>query len=125
MPRTAAATDVYSAIAEPRRRAIFAFVCAEERSVNEVVEGLRMDQPSVSKHLRILREVDLVHVRQEGRRRFYSANRDALDPVQSWISECERLWHRHLDAIQERAESGRASRPHSHPSNTDQPLEDG
>jgi DNA-binding transcriptional ArsR family regulator len=104
MPRAAADSDVYNAIAEPRRRAILELVCAGEHAVNDVVDALGMDQPSVSKHLRVLREVELVSVRQDGRRRLYSADPAALSPVRMWVERCERLWERHLDAIKERAE---------------------
>jgi DNA-binding transcriptional ArsR family regulator len=109
MARAAAHSDVYNAIAEPRRRAILELVCSGERAVNEVAEVLEMDQPSVSKHLRVLREVDLVSVRRDGRQRLYSGTPDALRPVQEWAAECERIWTRHLDRIQRRAE-GRSRR---------------
>lgn len=108
MARAPAASDVYNAIAEPRRREIFELVCRGERSVGEVVASLGMDQPAVSKHLRVLREVDLVSVRRDGRLRLYAANAGALEPVHDWICACERLWNRHLDAIQKRAEDSKA-----------------
>lgn len=110
MPRVAADFDVYSAIAEPRRRAIFELVCGEEMAVGEVASTLDLDQPSVSKHLRVLREVHLVRARRDGRRRLYSADPEALAPVEAWMRRCERMWNRHLDRIRERAE-GRARRP--------------
>ena len=105
MARASAASDGYNAIAEPRRRAILELVCAGEHAVNEVAEALDLDQPSVSKHLRVLREVDLVNVRRDGRRRLYSADPEALAPVDAWIRKCERTWERHLDGIKERAEA--------------------
>lgn len=105
MARAAADSDVYNAIAEPRRRAILELVCSREHAVNEVVDALEMDQPSVSKHLRVLREVDLVNVRRDGRRRLYSADPHALSPIRSWVEKCERIWEGHLDSIKERAES--------------------
>lgn len=109
MARAAAASDVYNAIAEPRRRAILELVCSRELAVNDVAEALEIDQPSVSKHLRVLRDVDLVNVRRDGRRRLYSADPAALRPVREWVLECERIWSRHLDRVQRRAErsSGR------------------
>lgn len=110
MGRAAADSDVYNAIAEPRRRAILELVCAREHGVNEIAGVLGMDQPSVSKHLRVLRAVDLVRVRREGRRRIYSADPRALEPIQAWMAKCERIWERHLDAIQERAEARARSR---------------
>jgi DNA-binding transcriptional ArsR family regulator len=104
MARAAADSDAFNAIAEPRRRAILELVCSGERAVSELAEALEMDQPSVSKHLRVLREVDLVSVREDGRRRLYSATPGALRPIREWVSECERIWNRHLDAIKRRAE---------------------
>lgn len=115
MARAPAASDVYNAIAEPRRRAILEIVCAGERAVNEVADLLELDQPSVSKHLKVLREVDLVRVRRDGRRRFYSADLAALEPVREWVATCERMWSRHLDAIQRRAEAAASGRTESEP----------
>jgi len=105
MARAATTSDVYNAIAEPRRRAIFELVADGEIAVSEVVESLGFDQPSVSKHLRVLREVNLVTVRKEGRRRMYSANPKALQTVHAWVGRFERLWNHQLDAIQRRAET--------------------
>jgi DNA-binding transcriptional ArsR family regulator len=105
MARAAADSDVYNAIAEPRRRAILELVCGGEYAVGEVAESLGMDQPSVSKHLRVLRGVDLVAMRRDGRRRIYSADPRALDPIQAWVNKCERIWERHLDSIKHRAEA--------------------
>ncbi len=105
MARAATTSDVYNAIAEPRRRAILELLCEAERAVNDVADELDLDQPSVSKHLRVLREVDLVNVRRDGRRRLYSANADALRPVHEWVTMFERFWSRQLDAIQTRAEA--------------------
>jgi DNA-binding transcriptional ArsR family regulator len=105
MARAAATSDVYNAIAEPRRRAIFEMVCEEERGVSDVVARLGIDQPSVSKHLRVLREVNLVTVRRDGRRRLYSANAEALRPVHTWVGGFEHFWNQQLDAIQARAET--------------------
>lgn len=105
MARAATTSDVYNAIAEPRRRAIFELVCGQERAVNEVVAALDMDQPSVSKHLRVLKEVNLVTVRKDGRRRLYAANAEALKPVHEWVERFEAFWNHQLDAIQARAEA--------------------
>ena len=110
MARAATTSDVYNAIAEPTRRAIFELLCEAERAVNDVVLELDMDQPSVSKHLRVLREVDLVDVRREGRRRIYSAKPAALQPVGTWVKKFERYWERQLDQIKERAERHRTAR---------------
>lgn len=105
MARLSAVSDVYAAIAEPRRRAILELVCTGEHAVGDVADSLRIDQPSVSKHLKILREVDLVKVRRDGRRRLYSADPRALEPIAEWVEQCERIWERHLDSIKERAEA--------------------
>ena len=107
MPRAAPTSDVYNAIAEPSRRAILELVSEDERAVNELVAELGVDQPSMSKHLRVLRDVDLVTVRRDGRRRLYSANARALRPVHRWVRRFERLWNQQLDAIQARAEAKR------------------
>ena len=104
MARAATTSDVYNAIAEPRRRAIFQLLCEAERAVNEVVAELAMDQPSVSKHLRVLREVDLVTVRRDGRLRYYRGNAKALEPIHAWVAQFERYWSGQLDRIKARAE---------------------
>jgi DNA-binding transcriptional ArsR family regulator len=103
--RAATTSDVFNAIAEPRRRAIFELLCEAERAVNEVVLELGIDQPSVSKHLRVLREVDLVSMRRDGRQRIYRGNAEPLRSVHEWVRTFEQLWNRQLDAIQEKAEA--------------------
>ena len=110
MARAATTSDVYNAIAEPRRRAILELVGRGEIAVGEMVDELGMDQPSVSKHLRVLREVDLVDVRRDGRRRLYSTNAEKLKPVYDWVGSFERLWNHQLDSIRECAESGHSER---------------
>ena len=113
MARAAAHSDVFNAIAEPRRRAILELVCAGEHAVNQVADALEMDQPSVSKHLRVLREVDLVTVRRDGRRRLYRADPEGLATVEAWVETCTRIWERHLDSIKERAEARATDRRES------------
>ena len=116
MARAAADSDVFNAIAEPRRRAILELVCHGEHAVNEVVEALEMDQPSVSKHLRVLREVNLLRMRKDGRRHLYSVDPDALSTVRRWVERCERIWEEHLDSIKRRAEArSSTSRPENEP----------
>ena len=105
MARAATTSDVYNAIAEPRRRAILEYLAASERAVNEVVAELGIDQPSVSKHLRVLKEVNLVTMRRSGRHRLYAANARTLRTVHDWVKGFEKLWNRQLDAIQRRAEA--------------------
>jgi len=105
MGRAATTSDVYNAIAEPRRRAIIDLLFEGERQVNDLARRLQMEQPSVSKHLRVLREVKLVNVRRDGRLRLYSANAEMLRPVHEWVRRFERHWNHQLDSIQEHAEA--------------------
>lgn len=104
MPRALTTSDAFNAIAEPRRRAILELLCESDRAVNDVVELLGFDQPSVSKHLRVLRKVELVKVRSNGRRRIYSANPKALKPVAVWVHKLEQFWDHHLGQIKVTAE---------------------
>src|SRR5712691_1999928 len=97
-------SDVFNAIAEPRRRAILDALASRERPVGEVVATLRMAQPSVSKHLRVLRDVGLVQVRRDGRRMLYRTNAEAIRPLHEWTSTFERFWRHQLNRIKERAE---------------------
>ncbi len=92
MARAATTTDAFNAVAEPRRRDILDALADGERPVNELVELLGLAQPQVSKHLRVLREVGAVEVRDAGRQRLYRLNGDALRPIHEWISNYERLW---------------------------------
>ena len=86
-------------MAEPRRRQILDLLSARERPVNELVELLGLAQPQVSKHLRVLREVGLVDVREDGRQRFYRLNAAPLRPIHAWVQAYERLWTERLDAL--------------------------
>jgi DNA-binding transcriptional ArsR family regulator len=99
MPRAATTTDAFNAVAEPRRREILELLAAGERPVNEVVRMLGMSQPLVSKHLRVLREVGVVEVRGEGRRRLYRLNAQALRPIHDWVKGYERFWSGRLDRL--------------------------
>lgn len=113
MARASTTSDVYNAIAEPRRREILELLGGDERSVGELVAALDIGQSTVSEHLGVLREVELVRVRKAGRRRLYSVNVEALEPVHRWIARIERFWSDQLDGIQSRAESKRRERtPH-------------
>ena len=105
MPRAATNSDVFNAIAEPRRRAILRLLAPGERPVGEVVAALRLTQPSVSKHLRVLQEVGLVRARRDGRRVFYRTNADAIKPLHEWAGTFERYWRKQLRRIKQRAES--------------------
>jgi DNA-binding transcriptional ArsR family regulator len=99
MARAATTTDVFNAIAEPRRRELLDELADGERSVNELVERLGLAQPLVSKHLRVLREVGAVRVRDDGRRRMYSVDAGALKPLYDWVSPYERMWSERFDAL--------------------------
>jgi DNA-binding transcriptional ArsR family regulator len=104
MARAATTSDAFNAVAEPRRRDILSFLALQERPVGEIVAGLGLEQPSVSKHLRVLREVGLVDVRREGRHMFYRTNAQAIRPLHEWTQTFERMWRHHLARIKEQAE---------------------
>src|SRR5216683_7894681 len=92
MARAATTADAFNAIAEPRRRQILDALAGGERPVNDLVRVLGLPQPQVSKHLRVLREVGVVEVRDEGRRRLYRLNGHALRPIHDWVSPYEQFW---------------------------------
>ena len=106
MPRAAVTVDCFSAVAEPRRRAILDYLAGHERSVTEIASALRMRQPSASKHLRVLSEVGLVSARRVGRTILYRTNGSALRPLHEWTGTFERLWRHQLLRVKERAEEG-------------------
>ena len=111
VPRAATTSDVFSAIAEARRRDILVFLAARERPVGDISDALGLTQPSVSKHLSVLRGVGLVAVRREGRHMFYRTNPEALRPLHEWTLTFERYWSRQLARIKERAERAASDRP--------------
>ncbi len=92
MARAATTTDAFNAVAEPRRRQILDLLADGERPVNDLVRLLGLGQPQVSKHLRVLREVGAVDVRDEGRQRVYRLNGAALKPIHDWVAAYERTW---------------------------------
>jgi DNA-binding transcriptional ArsR family regulator len=104
MPRAATSSDVFNAIAEPQRRAILEFLADDERPVSDIVDALELAQPSVSKHLRVLRDVGLVRARREGKHVMYRTNATGLIPLHEWAGTFERLWRAQLAQIKERAE---------------------
>ena len=105
MPRAATTTDVFKAIAEPRRRELIDFlVDGKPYAVGDMVEALRLPQPSVSKHLAVLRKVGIVSVTKQGPLRLYRLEPRQLKPVHDWVKQYERFWAHHLDRIKERAE---------------------
>ena len=99
MARSATTTEAFNAIAEAGRRDILAAIGGGEVSVGDLVERLGMSQPQVSKHLGVLRAVDLVAVRTDGRRRMYRVNGPALQPVHDWVRRFERTWNDRLDRL--------------------------
>jgi DNA-binding transcriptional ArsR family regulator len=104
MPRAATSSDVFNAVAEPQRRAILEFIAGDERSVGEIVDALELAQPSVSKHLRVLKDVGLVRARRNGKQMLYRTNATALKPLHEWARMFERLWRNQLQRVKERAE---------------------
>jgi DNA-binding transcriptional ArsR family regulator len=104
MSRAATTTDVFNAIAESRRRDILSYLAASERPVGDIVVALELEQPSVSKHLRVLRDVGLVRARRDGRRILYRTNADAIRPLNEWAATFERYWQHQLNRVKERAE---------------------
>jgi DNA-binding transcriptional ArsR family regulator len=104
MPRAATTSDAFNAVAEPRRRQILNYLAPYERPVGDIVVTLRLGQPSVSKHLRVLRDVGLVRVRRDGRRMLYRTNAQAIRPLHEWAGTFERFWQHQLNRVKERAE---------------------
>ncbi|HTA43712.1 MAG TPA: metalloregulator ArsR/SmtB family transcription factor [Bryobacteraceae bacterium] len=104
MARAATTSDAFNAVAEPRRREILSYLAAQERSVGEIVVTLGIEQPSVSKHLRVLREVNLVEMRSDGRQKLYRTNAERIRPLHDWASQFERFWQHQLERVRQRAE---------------------
>ena len=111
MPRAATTSDVFNAIAESHRRDILVYLATRERPVGHIVSAMRLGQPSVSKHLKVLRDVGLVHVRRDGRQVFYRTNAEALKPLRDWTRTFERFWRHQLARVKERAEGTGPPRP--------------
>ena len=99
MARAATTTDAFNAVAEPRRRQILDLLADGERPVNELVQLLGLAQPQVSKHLKVLREVGAVDVRDSGRQRLYRLNGHALKPIHDWVKTYERTWDERFEAL--------------------------
>jgi DNA-binding transcriptional ArsR family regulator len=104
MARAATTSDAFNAVAEPRRREILTLLAVREHPVGEIVTVLGIEQPSVSKHLKVLHDVGLVRMRCEGRQRLYRTNADAIRPLHEWAGTFERYWKDQLQRIKERAE---------------------
>jgi DNA-binding transcriptional ArsR family regulator len=105
--RASTTSDPFNAIAEPRRRHILEFLAGDERSVGDIVDALEMGQPSVSKHLQVLRDVGLVTVRRDGRRTMVRVNPETLRTIHDWIALFERHWRAQLRRIKAHAEEDR------------------
>ena len=99
MARAATTADAFNAVAEPRRRQILDALAGGERPVNDLVRSLGLAQPQVSKHLRVLREVGAVAVRDAGRQRLYRLNGHALKPIHDWVKTYERSWSERFDEL--------------------------
>ena len=104
MPRASTTSDAFNAIAEPRRREILSYLSVRERPVGDIVAALKLAQPSVSKHLRVLRDVGLVDVRRDGRQMLYRTNAEGIRPLHDWAAQFEQYWRNQLDRVKERAE---------------------
>ena len=107
VPRASTTSDPFNAIAEPRRRHILEFIAAEERSVGDIAAAIELEQPSVSKHLQVLRNVGLVTARREGRRTLYRTNAEALRTIHDWSGMFARHWRGQLRRIKAHAEEKR------------------
>ncbi len=90
----------FDVLAEPTRRRILDLILDGERSVGDLVKRLRISQPGVSKHLRVLREAGLVQVRQDAQRRLYSVRAEPLHEIDDWIAPYRKLWETRLDALE-------------------------
>jgi DNA-binding transcriptional ArsR family regulator len=123
MPRAATTSDAFNAVAEPRRRDILNYLALQERAVGDIVDSLELEQPSVSKHLRVLRDVGLVHVRRDGRRMLYRTNAEAIRPLHEWSRTFERLWSNQLLRVKQRAEL-KSGTSNNSDRNAKQPKED-
>ena len=99
MARAATTTDAFNAVAEPQRRRILTLLKGRERSVNDLAGALRVSQPRVSKHLRVLREVGLVSVREAGQQRLYTLDARGLRPIHEWTGGFEEFWSESFDRL--------------------------
>jgi DNA-binding transcriptional ArsR family regulator len=113
VPRAAVTSDIFNAVAEPRRREILTYLALGEQSVGAIVDALGLAQPSVSKHLRVLRDVDLVSLRRVGRTRLYQTNANSIRPLHDWAATFERSWQHQLHRIKEIAEEKNWREPSS------------
>ena len=112
--RAATTADAFNAVAEPRRRQILDALAGGERPVNDLVRQLGLGQPQVSKHLRVLREVGVVDVRDRGRQRLYRLNGAALKPIHDWIKPFERSWSERFEELDAVLEDLKKEEGHAH-----------
>jgi len=101
MARAATTSDAFNAVAEPQRRRILVLLKGRERPVNELARALRITQPRTSKHLRVLREVGLVRVREAGQQRLYGLDARGLQPVHEWVIGFEQYWNENFERLNE------------------------
>jgi DNA-binding transcriptional ArsR family regulator len=92
--------STFAIIAEPNRRAILSLLASDEWSVGDIEERLRLSQPSVSKHLRVLREAGFVESRVDAQRRLYRIRPEPLMEVDAWLAPFRRFWSAHVDALE-------------------------
>jgi DNA-binding transcriptional ArsR family regulator len=114
MARAATTSDAFNAVAEPQRRRILVLLKGRERSVNELAQALGMSQPQTSKHLRVLREVGLVRVREVGQQRLYGLNARGLEPVHEWIVGFEQYWNESFDRLNDYVKTLRQRKERGH-----------
>src|ERR1700674_2460879 len=105
MARASTTSDAFNAVAEPRRREILSYLAGAERPVGEIVSALGLEQPSISKHLRVLHDVGLVRMRCQGRQKLYRTNAEAIRPLHEWARTFERYWQHQLNRVKELAEA--------------------
>ena len=101
MARTRTTFDPFNAISEPKRRALIEALVGKELTVNQIVELMGWNQPMVSKHLGVLKQVGIVSERKEGRYRVYKVNADQLKPIQDWVIQFEQFWTNSLDHLED------------------------
>ena len=101
MARAATTSDAFNAIAEPQRRRILTLLKGRERSVNDLARSLRITQSSASKHLRVLREVGLVQMREAGQQRLSALDARGLTPIHTWVGGFEQFWSESFDRLNE------------------------
>jgi DNA-binding transcriptional ArsR family regulator len=123
MARAAATLDVFSAVAEPKRRQVLDLLVGHELYVNDMVEALGWAQPMISKHLAVLRQVGLVSIRRQGQHRMYRVNGDEMKPIHDWSRKFERFWTEQLDRIKKRAEEKHKTADYKSNANSTNPKE--